>query len=70
MCKIIKLEYFLMPFTMINSKQIKGLNVRPETIKLLKENIGRTQYDINHSYILYYPPPRVTEIKKKKTNVT
>ena len=65
MCKIIKLEYFLMPFTMINSKQIKGLNVRPETIKLLKENIGRTQYDINHSYILYYPPPRVTEIKKK-----
>ena len=54
-----------MPFTMINSKQIKGLNVRPETITLLKENIGRTQYDINHSYILYYPPPRVTEIKTK-----
>ena len=60
-----KLEYFLTPFTKINSKWIKDLNVRPETIKLLEENIGRTLYDINHSKILYFPPPRVMEIKTK-----
>ena len=59
-----KLEYFLTPFTKINSKEIKGLNVRPETIKLLEENIGRTLNDINQSKILYDPPPRVTEIKR------
>ena len=59
-----KLEYFLIPYTKINSKWIKDLNVRPESIKLLEENIGRTLYDINQSKILYDPPPRVTEIKK------
>ena len=48
-----------------NSKCIKDLNVIPETIKLLKENIGRTFDDINQSKILYDPPPRVTEIKTK-----
>ena len=49
----------------INSEWIKGLNVRPETIKLLEENTGRTPSDINHSKILYDPPPRVMEIKNK-----
>ena len=61
-----KLEHFLTPYTKINSKWIKDLNVRPETRKLLKENIGRIVNDINQSKILYDPPPRVTEIK---TNV-
>ena len=60
-----KLEHFLTPYTKINSKQIKDLNVRPETIKLLKENIGRTLDDINQSKTLYDPPPRVMEIKTK-----
>ena len=60
-----KLEYFLTPYTKINSKWIKDLNVRPDIIKLLEENIGRTLDDINHSTILYEPPPRVTEIKTK-----
>ena len=50
----------------INSKWIKDLNVRPETIKFLERNIGRTLSDINQSNIFYDPPPRVTEIKKKK----
>ena len=62
MCKRMKLEQFLTPYTKINSKWIKELNVRPETINLLEENIGRTLDDINQSKILYDPPPRVTEI--------
>ena len=60
-----KLEHFLTPYTKINSKWIKDLNIRPETIKLLEENMGRTLDDINQSKILYDPPPRVTEIKTK-----
>ena len=60
-----KLEHFLIPYTRINSKWIKDLNVRPEIIKLLEENIGRTLDDINQSKILYDPPPRVMEIKTK-----
>ena len=60
-----KLEHFLTPCTKINSKWIKDLYVRPEAIKLLEENIGRTPFDINHSKILYDPPHRVMEIKAK-----
>ena len=60
-----KSEHFLKPYIKKNSKWIKDLNVRPETIKLLEENIGRTLYDINQSKILYDPPPTVMEIKTK-----
>ena len=60
-----KLEHFLTPYTKINSRRIKDLNVRPETIKLLEENIGKTLSDIHHSRILYDPPPRILEIKAK-----
>ena len=60
-----KLEHFLTPYTKINSKWIKDLNVRPETVKLLEENIVKTLSDINYSRIVYDPPPRILEIKAK-----
>ena len=63
MCKRIKVEHFLTPYTKI--KQIKDLTIRPETIKFLEENIGSTLFHINHSKILYDPPPTVMEIKAK-----
>ena len=60
-----KLEHFLTPYKKINSKLIKDPNIRPETIKLLEENIGRTLSDINHSKVFYDPPHRVMEIETK-----
>ena len=60
-----KIEHFLTPHAKINSKWIKNLNLRPETIKLLEEIIGKTLSDINHSRTIYDPPPRVMEIKAK-----
>ena len=63
--KKMKLEHSLVPFTKISSKWIKDLNVRPDTIKLLEENIGRTLSGINCSNIFFDPPPRVMEIKTK-----
>ena len=64
-CKSMKLEHSLTPYTKINSKWIKDLNVWSDTVKLLEENIGRTLYDINHSKILFDPPPREMEITTK-----
>ena len=58
-----KLEHSLAQYTKVNSKRIKDLNVRPDILKLLEENIGRTLYDINHSKILFDPPPREMETK-------
>ena len=60
-CERMKLEYYLTPYTKINSKWIKDINVRPDTIKLLEENIGRILFDINHSNVFFDPPPRVME---------
>ena len=60
-----KLEHSLTPYTKINSKWIRDLSVRLDTIKLLEENIGRTVFDINHSRIFFDPPPRVMKIKTK-----
>ena len=68
-CKRMKLEHFLTSYRKINSKWIKDLNVRPETIKLSEENKGRTLYDINQSKILYGPPLRVREIQNKSKRV-
>ena len=59
-----KLDHSLTPYIKINSKWISDLNVRPDSIKLLEENIGRTLFHINHSRIFFDPPPRVMEIKK------
>ena len=60
-----KLEHFVTPYTKINTKWIKDLNVRRGTVKLLEENIGKTLSDVHHSRIFYDPPPRVMEIKAK-----
>ena len=60
-----KLEHYLTPYTKINSKWIKDLNVRLNTMKLLEEKIRRTLFDINHSKTLFDPPPREMEIKTK-----
>jgi len=60
-----KLEHFLTRYTKIKTKGIKDINVRPETIELIEENIGKTPSEINHSKILYNPPPRTMELKAK-----
>ena len=60
-----KLDHFLTPYTKINSKWIKNLNEKPENIDLLEGNIGKTLSNINYSWILYDPPPRILEIKAK-----
>ena len=65
-CKRMKLQHSLTPYTKINSKWIKDLNVRLDTIKRLEENMGRTLYDIKHNEILFDPPPREMEINKNK----
>ena len=64
-CKKMKLKHFLISYKEINSKWIKDLNVTPETIKLLEENIGRTLFDINRSNMFFHSPPRVMKIKTK-----
>ena len=64
-CKRMKREHFLSPYTKINSNCIKDLNLRPETIRPLEENIGKALSDINHSKMLYDKPPRILEIKAK-----
>ena len=64
-CERMKLECFLTPYTKTNSKWIKDLNVRPDTIKPIEENIGKTLFDINHSKLFFDPPPRVMKIKPK-----
>ena len=58
-----KIEHYLTAYTKINSKWITDLNIRPDTIKLLEKNIGRTLFDINHNNILFDPPPRIMTIK-------
>ena len=60
-----KLEHILTPYTKVNSKWIEDLNIRPETIQLLEENVSKTLSDIQHSRILYDLPPRILEIKAK-----
>ena len=62
------LEYSLTPYTKINSKWIKGLNVKLDKIKFLEENMGRRCFDINNSKIFLDPPPRILEIKMKRNN--
>ena len=69
-CKRMKLEHFITPYTKINSKWIKDLNARPETIKFLEEDIGRTLDDINQGEILFDPLPRVMRIKTKVKSET
>ena len=64
-CKSMKLEHFLTSYTKVNSKWIRDLNVRPDTIKLSEKNIGRTLYDINHRKTLFDPSHREMEIKQK-----
>ena len=61
-----RMKHFLKPYTKINSKWIKELSIRTETIKLIEKNIGRTLFDLNHSKIHYEPPPRVMEMKTKR----
>ena len=64
-----KLEHYLTPYTKINSKWVKDQNVRPDTIKLLEENIGRTLYDINHSKMFFDPPPREMDVRTKTNGI-
>ena len=65
-CKIMKLEHFLTPYTNMNSKWIKDLNVRPDTLKLLEKNLCRTLFDINHSKIFFESSPRIMKINIKR----
>ena len=68
--KRMKLEYFLTPYRKIHSKWIKDLNIRPDNIKLLKENIGRMLFNINHSNILFDPHPRIKSVKTQRNQWT